>query len=291
MLRKEQFRKPGNTLELPADSQSPAGEPSAGRFRTCRRCGTASEEGAFAAALGVCPGCGKHAPLGARERIGITADGGSFEEMDAGLASSDLLAFPGYGQKLREAQAASGEKEALVGGTARIGGQACMLFAMEHRFMMGSMGTVTGEKITRLFEAAAERSLPVVGFALSGGARMQEGTLSLMQMAKTSASVRRHSDGRNLFVSVLCDPTAGGVMASFAMLGDIVLAEPDALICFAGPRVIEQTIRQKLPAGFQRAEFLMGKGFVDAIVERRELRETLARLLALHKREDRHGCL
>jgi len=177
----------------------------------------------------------------------------------------------------------SGENEAVVCGTAKIGGIAAALFVMDSNFMMGSMGTVVGEKITDLFEHAAVHKLPVIGFTVSGGARMQEGILSLMQMAKTSAAVKKHGDKGNLYVTVLTDPTTGGVTASFAMLGDIIIAEPKALIGFAGPRVIEQTIRQKLPQGFQTAEFLLEKGFVDKIVPRKELKAALAAILRLHE--------
>ena len=174
----------------------------------------------------------------------------------------------------------------MVCGTGRIGGQAAALFVMDAQFMMGSMGTVVGEKITRTFEMAAEQGLPVLGVTVSGGARMQEGIFSLMQMAKTSGAVLRHSQAGNLYIALLTDPTTGGVTASFAMEADIVLAEPQALIGFAGPRVIEQTIRAKLPEGFQRAEFLLEKGFVDAIVPRNEQKKTIAHLLKLHERRE-----
>ena len=197
--------------------------------------------------------------------------------------SRDILDFPGYDQKLRNARLSSREKDAVVCGTAEIGQYPCALFVMDPNFMMGSMGTVVGEKITRLFESAAELHLSVVGFTVSGGARMQEGILSLMQMAKTSAAVRRHSNAGLLYLTVLTDPTLGGVTASFAMDGDIIMAEPGATIGFAGPRVIEQTIRKKLPQGFQTAEFLLDHGFVDLIVPRHEQRETIASLLRLHQ--------
>ncbi len=290
MLRKGLFRKPENKLEILSEAPGTAkaaGEE--GSFSVCRACGAATPDGELASALGVCPKCGRYAPLGARARISMTVDPGSFEEADADLVSRDLIGFPGYTQKLDDARVASGEKEAVVSGTARISDHPCELFAMEPRFMMGSMGVVVGEKVARTFERATERSLPVVTFTASGGARMQEGTLSLMQMARTSAAVRRHSEGGNLYIVVLCDPTAGGVMASFAMQSDIALAEPGALVCFAGPRVIEQTTRQKLPPGFQMAEFLLEKGFVDAIVPREKQRETLALLLSLHVGEARNG--
>ena len=234
----------------------------------------------------VCPSCQYYFRMDARQRIAMIVDPGSFEERDRDVMTKNILNFPGYDDKLRKARASSGENESVVCGTASVGGYPCALFVMDSNFMMGSMGAATGEKITRLFEDATRKHLPVIGFSVSGGARMQEGMLSLMQMAKTSGAVRRHSDKGGLYISVLTDPTTGGVTASFAMEGDIILSEPGALIGFAGPRVIEQTINRKLPEGFQRAEFQLEKGFVDAIVERRKLRSYLKRLLAIHKRPD-----
>lgn len=234
----------------------------------------------------VCPSCQYYFRMDARQRIAMIVDPGSFEERDRDVMTKNILNFPGYDDKLRKARASSGENESVVCGTASVGGYPCALFVMDSNFMMGSMGAATGEKITRLFEYATRKHLPVIGFSVSGGARMQEGMLSLMQMAKTSGAVRRHSDKGGLYISVLTDPTTGGVTASFAMEGDIILSEPGALIGFAGPRVIEQTINRKLPEGFQRAEFQLEKGFVDAIVERRKLRSYLKRLLAIHKRPD-----
>lgn len=228
--------------------------------------------------------CGHHFRMNARQRIDFITDPGSFCEMDASLRSKDVISFPGYDKKLKHARLSSSEKEAVICGTASIGGHTCGLFVMESAFMMGSMGTVVGEKITRLFEYATDHSLPVVGYTVSGGARMQEGILSLMQMAKTSGAVKRHSDAGNLYITVLTDPTTGGVTASFAMEGDIILAEPGALIGFAGPRVIEQTIRKKLPEGFQQAEFLVQRGFVDRITPRAGQKKLLTRLLMLHER-------
>jgi len=210
-------------------------------------------------------------------------DEDTFKELDGELMSRDLLDFPGYDQKLRNAKLASREKEGVLCGTAQIEGEPCALFCMDPNFMMGTMGTVVGEKITRLFEYAAAHSLPVVGFTVSGGARMQEGILSLMQMAKTSAALKRHSDAGNFYLSVLTDPTLGGVTASFAMDGDVIMAEPGAMIGFAGARVIEQTIRKKLPQGFQTAEFLLEHGFIDLIVPRSEQKEAIAYLLRLHR--------
>ena len=234
--------------------------------------------------LYVCPKCGYYYRLTARQRIALFTDRDSFTERDGDMKPKNLLKFPDYNAKLKKATEDSGENESVICGTARIGGYPCGVFVMEPRFMMGSMGSVTGEKITRLFEYAAEARLPVIGFTASGGARMQEGTLSLMQMAKTSGAVKRHSDRGLLYITVLTDPTTGGVTASFAMEGDVIVAEPGALIGVAGPRVIEQTINQKLPEGFQRSEFLLEKGFVDRIVERRDLKEFFITMLRLHKR-------
>ena len=248
----------------------------------CSACGKTLFNGDLIENLYVCTSCGHHFRMGARARVGIISDPGSFTETDASLSSKNIISFPGYNQKLAKAAADSGEKEGVVTGFCTVGGFECGIFAMEPHFMMGSMGSVIGEKLTSLFEKAAERSLPVVGFTVSGGARMQEGIISLMQMAKVSAAVKKHSDAGNLYLAVLTDPTLGGVSASFASLGDIIIAEPKALIGFAGPRVIEQTIHQKLPENFQRAEFLLEKGFVDSIVERRKQREYITKILRLH---------
>lgn len=248
----------------------------------CSACGKTLFNGDLIENLYVCTSCGHHFRMGARARVGIISDPGSFTETDASLSSKNIISFPGYNQKLAKAAADSGEKEGVVTGFCTVGGFECGIFAMEPHFMMGSMGSVIGEKLTSLFEKATERSLPVVGFTVSGGARMQEGIISLMQMAKVSAAVKKHSDAGNLYLAVLTDPTLGGVSASFASLGDIIIAEPKALIGFAGPRVIEQTIHQKLPENFQRAEFLLEKGFVDSIVERRKQREYITKILRLH---------
>lgn len=232
----------------------------------------------------VCPSCGYHYRINARTRIKAICDKGSFQELEMNIQTENPLNFPGYANKIESARAASGQMEGVVCGTATIRRQPCAVFVMDPQFMMGSMGSVVGEKITRLFEYATEHGLPVVGFTASGGARMQEGILSLMQMAKTSGAVHFHSDKGGLYITVLTDPTTGGVTASFAMLGDIILSEPNALIGFAGRRVIEQTTKKKLPEDFQRAEFLQDCGFVDAIVPRTELRATLERLLKQHSR-------
>jgi len=229
-----------------------------------------------------CPFCGHHFRMNARQRIHFIADTESFRELYADLVSQDALAFPGYEKKLETTRNATGENEAVICGKAMVGGNRCCLFVMEPYFMMGSMGNAVGEKITRLFEQALEEKLPVVGYTVSGGARMQEGLLSLMQMAKTSGAVKRHSDAGLFYLAVLTDPTTGGVTASFAMDGDIILAEPGATVGFAGAIVIEQTTRKKLPPGFQKSEFLLEHGFIDAIVPRSGQKQAVTALLSLH---------
>lgn len=230
----------------------------------------------------VCPACGKYLRMTARERIEQVFDSDSFQEIAKDLTSVDFLQFPGYAEKLEKTRAATGEQEAVLCGTASIGGVMCAAFVMDSTFFMASMGSVVGEKITRLFELALAQHLPVIGFTASGGARMQEGVVSLMQMAKCSGAVKRHSEAGLLYIAVLTDPTTGGVTASFAMQADVILAEPNALVGFAGRRVVEQTTGSQLPQNFQKAEFLREHGFVDAVIERRLLPETLGRLLRLH---------
>ncbi len=276
------FRKKSrNTLESKA-TEVPVEVPERRLYAKCSGCGRVVDIEELTANLDVCPHCGHHMRLGARRRIDLICDEGSFVEWDAELSATDFLHFPHYPDKLTAAREKSGEPDAVVCGRATIEAMPCALFVMNGDFMMGSMGSVVGEKITRCFERAIEEDLPVVNFTVSGGARMQEGTTSLMQMAKVSAAVQRLSNTGGLYVTVLTDPTSGGVTASFAMEGDIILAEPKALVAFAGPRVIEQTIHRKLPAGFQRAEFQLEHGFVDRIVESRYLRDELGRILALH---------
>lgn len=233
----------------------------------------------------ICPDCGKYLRIPPRARLEMTVDAGSFTEIAAGVTSVDILQFPGYASKLEKAKAETGEKSAVVCGSAKIGGLPCAIFVMDSRFIMASMGSAVGEKITRTFEYAREHHLPVIGFTASGGARMQEGIVSLMQMAKCSGAVKAHANDGNLYVTVLTDPTTGGVTASFAMQGDIILAEPKALVGFAGRRVVEQTTKSALPDNFQSAEFLLEHGFVDQIVPRAEMRKTLARILKLHAKE------
>jgi len=235
--------------------------------------------------LNTCHLCNHHFRMTARNRIKALVDQGSFIEMDANLTSSDPLEFPDYKGKIETAQKKSNETEGVITGECLITGFEATIAVMEPHFMMGSMGSVVGEKITRTIEKAIEKDCPAIVFSASGGARMQEGILSLMQMAKTSAALAKLGESGNLFISVLTDPTTGGVTASFAMLGDIILAEPKALIGFAGPRVIEQTIRQTLPNGFQRSEFLLERGFVDKIIARPDMRNTLSHILKLHQKE------
>lgn len=229
-----------------------------------------------------CPHCSYNFRISAKERLAIVVEQGSFEELFTGIETTDPLNFPGYVKKLAETREKTGLDEAVVTGLARICGQKVALGIMDANFIMASMGTVVGEKITRLFELAREKELPVVLFTASGGARMQEGIMSLMQMAKISAAVQRHSKAGLFYLTVLTDPTTGGVTASFAMEGDIILAEPQTLIGFAGRRVIESTVRETLPADFQKAEFLLEHGFVDQIVKRQDLRETIGKLVVLH---------
>ena len=234
----------------------------------------------------VCRKCGFHFRATAYERIAMTLDEGTFEEMDADMQPANPLENAEYAEKLQSAQKKSGLNESVVTGRGAINGFPVVIVVMDTNFMMASMGSVAGEKITRAIEAAASEQKPLIIFSASGGARMQEGILSLMQMAKTAAALDKLEKAGQLFISVMTDPTTGGVSASFASLGDIIIAEPRALIGFAGQRVIEQTIRQKLPEGFQRAEFLKSHGFVDLIVARTELNATLANILELHlKRE------
>ena len=232
----------------------------------------------------VCPHCGYHLPIGAYLRLSLLLDPFTFRELWPGLIAPNALEFPGYEDKLAVQREKTALRDAAVAAVGKLDGISAVFAVLDSRFFMGSMGVAVGEKITRAAEYAQKHRLPLIIFSASGGARMQEGILSLMQMAKTSAAIRRFSDAGGLYISVFTHPTTGGVTASFASLGDVTLAEPGALIGFAGPRVIRQTIGQELPDGFQRAEYLEEHGFVDQIVPRGQLRDTLAQLLALHRK-------
>lgn len=230
----------------------------------------------------VCPECGGYFRLKARCRVEFIADEETFVEFNSAMTAKNPLNYPNYEEKIQKMQEKTGIKDAVITGKCKIGGNDAVLCVMDSGFIMGSMGSVVGEKITRAFEYATENSLPIVIFTASGGARMQEGIVSLMQMAKVSAAASRHSEKGLLYVTVLTDPTTGGVTASFAMLGDIILSEPKALIGFAGRRVIEQTIKQKLPDEFQTAEFLLEHGFVDKIVDREDLKDVISKIIDIH---------
>ena len=276
------FRK-GNYISLKGSrAQETAVNVPDDLFMKCPACGETLYRPDVVEHAYCCGKCGKYFRLGARNRLRMVLDKGSFQAWDEGIRERNPLQDAAYGEKLDSLKGNSGLDEAVITGVGTIGGIQCAIAVWDTRFLMGSMGTVAGEKLTRAFERAQRERLPIVVFACSGGARMQEGLASLMQMAKTSAAVKRHSEAGLLYISVLTDPTTGGVTASFAMLGDIILAEPGALIGFAGPRVIEQTTGQKLPEGFQRAEFLLEHGFVDNIVERPQLKATLHQLLQMH---------
>ncbi len=253
-----------------------------GVFVKCLECDNALYKRELKESLQVCTHCGYHFRFNARERLDTLFDEGEYEKLDEEITSADPLGFVDtkpYIERIAQAKETSGLPEAIVSGKGKVGGHLVYAGAMSMDFIGGSMGSAVGEKITRLIERAMETRGAVVVFAASGGARMQEGTYSLMQMAKISATLAQFHDARLPFISVLTDPTTGGVTASFAMLGDVIIAEPKALIGFAGPRVIEQTIRQKLPKGFQRSEFLLEHGMVDMVVDRREMRENIIRLL------------
>jgi len=273
-----------NWLSRPKVASSGRREMPAGLWIKCPRCTALVYRRELERAFRVCPKCGYHHRLSAAERLALVLDAGSFQEVDGHLAPDDPLGFVDeqpYARRLDDAQRRTSVPEAVLTGTGAIEGAGVVAAAMEFAFLGGSMGSVVGEKIARAAERAAATRTPLVIFSASGGARMQEGTLSLMQLAKTTVALARLADAGVAFVSVLCDPTTGGVAASFAFQGDVVLAEPGALVGFAGRRVIEQTIRQKLPEGFQTSEFVYEHGLIDAIVPRAELRAALARLLRL----------
>jgi acetyl-CoA carboxylase carboxyl transferase subunit beta len=277
---KDLFRKQKKYAVIPSEKSKK--EIPEGIMQKCPKCGTIMLTKELEKNLKVCKSCSYHYPLSAPERIESLVDAGSFTEYDADLVSKDPLSFPDYTKKLKADMAKTGLNEAVVTGEGTVGGFPVVIGVMDSRFRMGSMGSVVGEKIARAALRAAEKKIPFILFSASGGARMQEGVLSLMQMAKTSAALERLHRERVLFVSVLTNPTTGGVSASFASLGDINIAEPGALIGFAGRRVIEQTVRQKLPDDFQTAEFLLKHGQLDMVVSRLELKATLTKILEFH---------
>lgn len=272
---------------LKSDGSGAAGAGNTDFEVKCSACKASHRRSELLDRLYICPDCGAYVRIPARDRIQLIADEGSFLEVDESLTSVDFLSFPEYQSKLDKARQSTGERCAAVSGVMRVHGLPCAVFAMDSRFVMASMGSAVGEKITRLFELATEKELPVLGVLCSGGARMQEGIVSLMQMAKCSGAVRRHSDAGLLYLSLLTDPTTGGMTASIAMEGDITIAEPKTLIGFAGRRVIEQTTGAELPKDFQTSEFLLEHGFVDLILPREKQRETIALLLGQHQKEIR----
>ena len=260
-----------------------------GLLKRCNKCGKGIFTEDYKKNLYICPKCGGYLRMPAQKRIEFLTEADSFEEWDTGLSTENPLHMIGYPGKIKALQDKTKLDEAVITGKARIGENEVALMVMDGRFLMASMGEVVGEKIARGVERATKEKLPVIIFTCSGGARMQEGMTSLMQMAKTSAALKRHSDAGLLYITVLTDPTTGGVTASFAMLGDIILAEPKALIGFAGPRVIEQTIHKKLPKGFQRSEFLLKHGFIDKIVERKDMKTVLEQILTMHRLTTKHS--
>ena len=284
MKLKDMFKKTSNRSHY-ISLKNGRPEVPEGLLRKCNKCGAAIIAEDVKNGYYICPKCHGYFRVHAYRRIEMLADEGSFEEWDKEMEFVNPLDFKGYEDKVTRLKEQTKLNEAVVTGKITINGNPAVIGVCDGRFMMASMGHIVGEKITRAVERATREKLPVILFTCSGGARMQEGIVSLMQMAKTSAALKRHSDAGQLYISVLTDPTTGGVTASFAMLGDIILAEPKALIGFAGPRVIEQTIGQKLPKGFQRSEFLLEHGFVDRIVEREELKSVLAQILEMHKAE------
>jgi len=281
MQQQQQKSLPPNADTAVGENGAPPAIPD-GLWIKCDFCGELLYKKDFAADLKVCKNCGHHYRMNAQERLEMIVDEDTFNEFNAGLISLNPLDFDGYDKKLLALREKTGMNEAVVTGYGKIDGYDAVIGVMDSNFIMGSMGSVVGEKVTRAFEYAAEKKLPIIIFTASGGARMQEGMFSLMQMAKTSAAAGFCAQAGQLYITVLTDPTTGGVTASFAMLGDILLSEPQALIGFAGKRVGEQTIGQKLPEGFQTAEFLLEHGFIDQIVARKDMKATLAQLLALH---------
>lgn len=279
----DKIKKFNDTDKSNSEKNEKASEMLIGKWVKCDSCKEILYKEDVHKNYSVCPNCGKHFRISARRRLEQIVDENTFEEMDANLQTTDPLQFEGYTKKIALLQEKTKINEAVKTGIGKINGEQAVIAIMDGNFLMGSMGCVVGEKITRAIETAIEKRLPLIMFCVSGGARMQEGIISLMQMAKTSSALAKLDDAGLLYISVLTDPTTGGVTASFAMLGDIILAEPDALIGFAGPRVIEQTLKQKLPEGFQRSEFLLEHGFIDKIVTRKDMKDTLSQILKLHK--------
>ncbi len=275
MELKKLFLKANNELEGPSNKLI-------SRKISCKKCENKFSVAKIRNNYFICPECGHYFTVRARRRILMLTDKRSFVEMDAELESKNIIGFPGYDEKLASAKEKSRENEGVICGTATIWGYKIAIFSMDANFMMGSMGAVVGEKITRLFEYATENELPVIGVTVSGGARMQEGMISLMQMSKVSAAVKRHSKAGNLYIALLTNPTTGGVDASFAMQGDIILAEPGARIGFAGPRIVEKTTNKPLPKDFQKAESVIKCGFVDEIVPREVQMDYIGKILELH---------
>ncbi len=279
----DKIKKFNDTDKSNSEKNEKASEMLIGKWVKCDSCKEILYKEDVHKNYSVCPNCGKHFRISARRRLEQIVDENTFEEMDSNLQTTDPLQFEGYTKKIALLQEKTKINEAVKTGIGKINGEQAVIAIMDGNFLMGSMGCVVGEKITRAIETAIEKRLPLIMFCVSGGARMQEGIISLMQMAKTSSALAKLDDAGLLYISVLTDPTTGGVTASFAMLGDIILAEPDALIGFAGPRVIEQTLKQKLPEGFQRSEFLLEHGFIDKIVTRKDMKNTLSQILKLHK--------
>lgn len=279
----DKIKKFNDTDKSNSEKNEKASEMLIGKWVKCDSCKEILYKEDVHKNYSVCPNCGKHFRISARRRLEQIVDENTFEEMNSNLQTTDPLQFEGYTKKIALLQEKTKINEAVKTGIGKINGEQAVIAIMDGNFLMGSMGCVVGEKITRAIETAIEKRLPLIMFCVSGGARMQEGIISLMQMAKTSSALAKLDDAGLLYISVLTDPTTGGVTASFAMLGDIILAEPDALIGFAGPRVIEQTLKQKLPEGFQRSEFLLEHGFIDKIVTRKDMKDTLSQILKLHK--------
>lgn len=278
-MLKDLFRKP-KYVTVHADSVKR--DIPEGLWQKCPECNEILYSKELEKSMKTCKKCGYQFRMGAIERIKATVDEGSFVELDADLTSANPLGTPGYPEKIAKSQEATKLKEAIITGEATIEGHPVVIGVMDAGFIMGSMGSVVGEKVTRAIEKSIEKRIPLIIFSASGGARMQEGILSLMQMAKTCGALSKLNEEKILYIAVLTDPTTGGVPASFASMGDIILAEPGALIGFTGPRIIEQTLRQKLPEGFQTAEFLLAHGFVDMVVSRPQMKSTLASILELH---------